>query len=184
MGCHALLQGIFLVQGSNPDRLFLLHWQADFLPLAPPGKPTFFIGYITLKKILILFICLFSFSSFNLGRSSSVLLVFKNKLLSLLNLLYFCLIDLGAYQVMLVIKNPSANAGDSGLIPGLGRFPGVENSNPLQYSCLENSISNGDWGCKEVTRLSIQHINFTSSKIFFFLLLSSNVAYCYISNFL
>ena len=144
----------------------------------------FYWLYYLKKKILILFICLFSFSSFNLGRSSSVLLVFKNKLLSLLNLLYFCLIDLGAYQVMLVIKNPSANAGDSGLIPGLGRVPGVENSNPLQYSCLENSISNGDWGCKEVTRLSIQHINFTSSKIFFFLLLSSNVAYCYISNFL
>ena len=73
---------------------------------------------------------------------------------------------------------------DAVLIPGSGRFPGVENSNPLQYSCLENSISNGDWGCKEVTWLSIQHINFSSSKIFFFLLLSSNVAYCYISNFL
>ena len=58
--------------------------------------------------------------------------------------------DCGAYQVMLVIKNPSANAKDSGLILGLGRFPGVENSNPLQYTCLENSIGNGDWGRKEV----------------------------------
>ena len=36
MGCHFLLQGIFLTQGSN---LRLLHWQADSLPLAPPGKP-------------------------------------------------------------------------------------------------------------------------------------------------
>ena len=41
-----------------------------------------------------------------------------------------------------VIKNPPANAGDTkdeGSIPGLGRFPGVGNGNPLQYSCLEKS---------------------------------------------
>ena len=36
--CHALLQGIFLSQGSNPGLLCLLHWQAGSLPLAPPGK--------------------------------------------------------------------------------------------------------------------------------------------------
>ena len=39
-----------------------------------------------------------------------------------------------------VVKNPSANAGDGRdriLIPGLGRFPGVGNGNPFQYSCLE-----------------------------------------------
>ena len=39
VGCHALLQGIFLTQGSNPHLSDVLHWQADFLPLAPPGKP-------------------------------------------------------------------------------------------------------------------------------------------------
>ena len=37
--CHALLQRIFLTQGSNPHLLCLLHWQAGSLPLAPPGKP-------------------------------------------------------------------------------------------------------------------------------------------------
>ena len=37
-GCHFLLQGIFLTQGLNPPLLCLLHWQADALPLAPPGK--------------------------------------------------------------------------------------------------------------------------------------------------
>ena len=36
---HALLQGIFLTQGSNPSLLGFLHWQAGSLPLAPPGKP-------------------------------------------------------------------------------------------------------------------------------------------------
>jgi len=39
VGCHALLQGIFLTQGSNPSLLYLLYWQASSLPLAPPGKP-------------------------------------------------------------------------------------------------------------------------------------------------
>ena len=39
VGCHALLQGIFLTQGSNPHLLCLLCWQVGSLPLAPPGKP-------------------------------------------------------------------------------------------------------------------------------------------------
>ena len=38
-GCHFLLQRIFLSQGLNLHLLCLLHWQADSLPLAPPGKP-------------------------------------------------------------------------------------------------------------------------------------------------
>ena len=37
------------------------------------------------------------------------------------------------------------NAGDLGLIPGLGRFPGEGNGNPLQDSCLENSMDGGAW---------------------------------------
>ena len=45
-----------------------------------------------------------------------------------------------ASRVALVIKNPSANAGDSGSIPQSGRSPGVGNNNLLQYSCLENSM--------------------------------------------
>ena len=44
-----------------------------------------------------------------------------------------------------MIKNPPANSGDMGLSPGLGRYPGVGNGNPLQYSCLENSIDRGVW---------------------------------------
>ena len=46
-----------------------------------------------------------------------------------------------ASQVVLMVKNPSANAGDVrdvGSIPGLGRSPGGGHGNPLQYSCLEN----------------------------------------------
>ena len=48
----------------------------------------------------------------------------------------------------LVVKNPPANAGevrDVGLIPGLERSPGGGNSNPLQYSGLENPMDRGAW---------------------------------------
>ena len=43
------------------------------------------------------------------------------------------------------VKNPPANAGDTGLIPGSGRSPGEGNGNPFQYSCLENSMDRGAW---------------------------------------
>ena len=39
VGCHVLLWGIFLTQGSNWPLLCLLHWQMDTFPLAPLGKP-------------------------------------------------------------------------------------------------------------------------------------------------
>ena len=45
-------------------------------------------------------------------------------------------------------KEPACNAGDlrdAGLIPGLGRFPGGGNGNPLQDSCLENRTARGAW---------------------------------------
>ena len=47
-----------------------------------------------------------------------------------------------------VVKNSPANAEyvrDAGSTPGLGRSPGVGNGNPLQYSCLENSMDRGVW---------------------------------------
>ena len=40
-------------------------------------------------------------------------------------------------------KESAYNAGDAGLIPGWGRSPGDGNGNPLQYSCLENSMDRG-----------------------------------------
>ena len=51
------------------------------------------------------------------------------------------MIYIWAFQVVLVVKNPPANAGDvreSCSIPGLGKIPGGEHGNPLQHSCLEN----------------------------------------------
>ena len=42
-------------------------------------------------------------------------------------------------------KGSFCNAGGPGSIPGLGRYPGEGDGNPLQYSCLENSIDRGAW---------------------------------------
>ena len=53
-----------------------------------------------------------------------------------------------ASQVVLMVKNSPANAGDvrdTGSIPGSGRFPGGGHGNPLQYSCLENPMDRGAW---------------------------------------
>ena len=43
-------------------------------------------------------------------------------------------------------KESACNVGDLGLIPGLGKFPGGEYSNPFQYSCLENPMDRGAFG--------------------------------------
>ena len=54
----------------------------------------------------------------------------------------------GASQLVLVVKNLPANAGntgDSGSIPGWRRSPGGGNGNPLQYSCWENPMDRGAW---------------------------------------
>ena len=72
-----------------------------------------------------------------------------------------------------LIKNPPANARDSGgagSIPGSGRSPGRENGNPLQYSCLGNSMDGGTWWApvhgvaKSQTRQSTRHIIISSTE--------------------
>ena len=56
------------------------------------------------------------------------------------------LIEKIAFNYLAVlVKNPPANAGDSGSIPGLGRSPAEGNGNPLQYSCLGNPMNRGAW---------------------------------------
>ena len=54
----------------------------------------------------------------------------------------------GTFQVVQVVKNPPANAGDvrdMGSIPGSGRSPGGGNGCPVQCSCLENPMDRGPW---------------------------------------
>ena len=59
---------------------------------------------------------------------------------------YICIKERWAFLGSRVVKNPPANAGDSGLIIGLGRSSSGEgNGNPLQYSCLENPMDGGAW---------------------------------------
>ena len=64
-----------------------------------------------------------------------------------------------------LVKSRPANSGDAGLIPGLGRSPGEENGNPLQYSCLGNPMDRGAWqatvygvGLSTHTRIPIHQI--------------------------
>ena len=73
----------------------------------------------------------------------------------------------GTSQVVLVVKNPPANArgaGDTSLIPGLGKFPGGGHGNPLQYSCLEIPMDRQAWQAtvhgvaKSLERLSTHYL--------------------------
>ena len=48
-------------------------------------------------------------------------------------------------RVVKYLPVSARNARDMGFVPGLGRSPGVGTVNPLQYSCLENSMDRGDW---------------------------------------
>ena len=53
-----------------------------------------------------------------------------------------------------VVKNPPANTGDPDSIPGLGRSPGEGNDDPLQYSCLENSMTEEPSGLQSMGQKS------------------------------
>ena len=68
----------------------------------------------------------------------------------------------GASQVVLVVKNPPANAGDIkgvGSVSRSGRYPGGENDNPLQYSYLENPMDRGAW------QATVNRVAFTTEAI-------------------
>ena len=54
--------------------------------------------------------------------------------------------------------HPPDDAGDMGLVPGLGRSPGGGNGNPLQYTCLGNPMDRGAW------RATVQGVTKKSDK--------------------
>ena len=77
---------------------------------------------------------------------------------------------------MLVVKNLPDNAGDTGdadLIPGWGGSPGGGHGNPLQYSCLENSMDRGAWEAtvhkvaESDTTKPTSHTTYSSVPIYF-----------------
>ena len=95
--------------------------------------------------------------------NSHVLPYFITFIILLSKKCFFC----GASHVVLVVKNlpvSAEEARDMGSIPGMGRSLGGRNGNPLQYSCLENSMDRGAWlvtvhgVAKSQTRLSM-HIH-------------------------
>ena len=98
------------------------------------------LSMVTSRSILILFV-----HSLSHLRVSWVLIWSLNTAVSVRGLLQW-----------LSGKESACNAGDSGLIPGLGMFPGRGNGNPLKYSYLENPMDRGVWGgyspwdCKEL----------------------------------
>ena len=65
-------------------------------------------------------------------------------------------------------KASAYNAGDQGSIPGSGRSPGEGNSNPLQYSCLGNSIDRGTWWATVQGLQRVGHDWATSLSLFTF----------------
>ena len=124
-GCHALLQGIFPTQGSNLHLLYLLHWQLGSLPLAPPAKPKYIHVAANGKKKIYIYVCVYIY---------------------IYIYIYICIYM--ASQVVLVIKNLPANAGDTrdmGSISELGKFSGEGSGQSLQYFCLENPMDRGTW---------------------------------------
>ena len=56
-----------------------------------------------------------------------------------------------------MVKNLPASTRDVGSIPGLGRSPGGGNGNPLQYSCLENSMDGGAWRVQSMELQRLGH---------------------------
>ena len=59
----------------------------------------------------------------------------------------------------------ACNAGDPGLIPESGRSPGEGNGNPLQYSCLENSVDGGAWSMGHKESDTTERLHFHSPSL-------------------
>ena len=86
-------------------------------------------------------------------------------------------------------KASACNAGDPGLIPGLGRSLGGGNGNPLQYSCLENSTDRGAWWAtvhkvtKTQKQLSMRQSNRQTNMFFLKEIMRSISIHSFISEF-
>ena len=135
MGCHFLLQGIFLTQGSNPCHL---HWQVCSLPLSHLGSIN------RLKNWLF--------------RTTPPILQFSA--VSNINIcvhIYICSGGGGRgerlpWWLSYTESTFSAiTAGDAGSISGSGGSSGGGRGNALQYSCLENSMDRGPGGLQSIS---------------------------------
>ena len=128
VGCHSLLQGIFLTQESNPHLLTSPALACGFFTTSSTWEAHIYI-------IRLLLLCVWATEKRDFPDGS-------------------------------VVKNLPANAGDAGLVPGLGRCPGEGHGNPLQYSCLENPLDRGNWWATvhEITKSRTWLSDFTLSR--------------------
>ena len=152
VGCHFLLQRIFLTQGLN----LCLSINLTFIPI---------LGSISsLKfKFSLFFVVIISIQS---NKITYLLLIIKNNTchnnaISLLQGIYKVAVEnrliVTFTYVAQMVKNPlSRQETWVGKITGLGRSPGGGHGNPLQYSCLKNPHEQrclagySPWGCKEL----------------------------------
>ena len=127
-------QGIFWAEGPH-----LLHWQADSLLLSHQGSRVIFLILIQLNFY---FRCLLPCRS-----GSFIVLVCLTTPNGSFIELVSCCGNRGGCSASLVThgKESPCNAGDLGLIPGLGRSLVEGDGNPSQYPCLENFMDRGSW---------------------------------------
>ena len=159
MGCHFLLQGIFLIKRWTPRLLSLLHcrqilyhWASEeALWTYAKCQINIYWRYGKIMKTVK------QFTKCTAKRQQKLKIVLK--IFTFSSWIYaFCYLFIVPILLSLHIwtqgldfpdnsygKEFSCNAGDPGLIPGLGRSPGEGNGYPLQYSCLENSMDRRTW---------------------------------------
>ena len=118
VGCHALLQGLFPTQGSNPG---LLHCRWILYQLSHKGSPQLGEEHGNKEGPLH-------------GPEWVAVILFLG-----------AAVNPEGFPGGSNSKESACNAGHLGLIPGWGRSPGEENGTPLQYSCLDNPMDRGAW---------------------------------------
>ena len=184
VGCHFLLQGIFMTQGQNRRHLHLLHWQVGSLLLAPPGNSQLYLHacrrfkWRETHRIVPAPECqvsdyfirkIFKNDKFhsdikNEWESGEWAVLRSLKKSSVIFQMFYHKEQ--SFPGGTVVKNLLANAGDardSGQISGSRRslyLLWLGNGNPFQYSCLKNAMSREVWWAtvhgvtKSQTRLS------------------------------
>ena len=116
VGCHALLQGIVLTQGSNPLLLYLPQWQAGSLPLMPQGSP----GHHHYSVIIIISIPHLT----NIKSPVFWSVAFLKKFIVWYYFLFPPILHFLGFPCDSAGKESACSVGDLGSIPGLGRSHG------------------------------------------------------------
>ena len=143
MGCRALLQGIFLTQGSNLRLLCLLHWQVSSLPPACSLGPNYCVRHGAWPLYVLAFHC---------ELVMQILVPVPYMSFRKDERLVSCRISAGlrmkGFPGGSDRKESTCSVGDTGdlgSIPGSGRPPGRGHGYLLQYPCLENPMDRGAW---------------------------------------